>query len=112
MEWSDKVTGLNSRTDIRSGFCTLLLKLLHSEFTLKSNSNKNGWHRRKKKTLFHKIWNNVPTKNVKFINETQVNHTQILYIHKKNNSKNENEKKNQANKLFFIRKVSGKKNPA
>lgn len=65
-----------------------------------------------KKTLFHKIWNNVPTKNVKFINETQVNHTQILYIHKKNNSKNENEKKNQTNKLFFIRKVSGKKNPA
>lgn len=54
-------------------------------------------------------------KNVKFINETQVNHTQILYIHKKNNSKNENEKKNnnQTNKLFFfIRKVSGKKNPA
>lgn len=46
------------------------------------------------------------------LNETQVNHTQILYIHKKNNSKNENEKKNQTNKLFFIRKVSGKKNPA
>lgn len=42
-------------------------------------------------------------KNVKFINETQVNHTQILYIHKKNNRKNENEKKNnQTNKLFFL----------
>ena len=41
-------------------------------------------------------------KNVKFINETQVNQTQILYIHKKNNRKNENEKKNnQTNKLFF-----------
>ena len=67
-----------------------------------------------KKTLFHEIWNNVPMKNVKFINETQVNHTPILYIHKKNNSKNENEKNNnnQTNKLFFIRKVSGKKNPA
>lgn len=53
-------------------------------------------------------------KNVKFINETQVNHTQILYIHKKNNRKNENEKKKQPNKqiIFLIRKVSGKKNPA
>lgn len=53
-------------------------------------------------------------KNVKFINETQVNHTQILYIHKNNNRKNENEKKKPTKQTnyFFIRKVSGKKNPA
>lgn len=52
-------------------------------------------------------------KNVKFINETQVNHTPILYTHKKNNSKNENEKKTtKQTNYFFIRKFSGKKNPA
>ena len=54
-----------------------------------------------KKTLFHEIWNNVPMKNVKFINETQVNHTPILYIHKKNNSKNE-KKKQQPNKQIIF----------
>ena len=66
-----------------------------------------------KKTLFHEIWNNVLMKNVKFINETQVNHTQILYIHKKNNSKNENEKKKQPNKqiIFLLEKFQERKIP-
>ena len=41
-------------------------------------------------------------KNVKFINETQVNHTQILYIHKKNNRKNENEKKTTKQTNYFF----------
>ena len=50
-------------------------------------------------------------KNVKFINETQVNHTQILYIHKKNNSKNENEKKTKQTNYFLLEKFQERKIP-
>lgn len=52
-------------------------------------------------------------KNVKFINETQVNHTPILYIHKKNNSKNDNEKKTTTKQTnyFLLEKFQERKIP-